>query len=358
MADDMNSLIVLVTDRPGRSAALADHLGHMADVHVVGTDESWNRGLKVAAVVSDLTLGRPQAARCLRAFKAWYGHRGVPLVCLLRSSDPATVAEARGFGAAASLPADARHAAVAEAVAQAANLGPPGPRLVRRSCRKAAEVLGDLFGTARDGRAPGMAAVEAGLAPVIEALEDGGLDRWLETVWSYDDATYQHCLLVTGYAAHFAQSLGFSRRDRQALVRAALVHDVGKAQIPLAILNKPGRLDPDEMAVMRTHAPIGYEILRSGGECDPVTLDAVRHHHEVLDGSGYPDGLAGGAIGDLVRMLTICDIYAALTERRPYKPPLSADEALRILAGMSGKLEPALLEAFGRAVLHPAQAAA
>ncbi|HEX8166068.1 MAG TPA: HD domain-containing phosphohydrolase [Beijerinckiaceae bacterium] len=355
----MDSFIVLITDRPGRSAALADHLARIADVQVVGTEERWSRGPGIAAVVSDLTLGRPPAVRCLQAFQSRYGQFQVPLVCLLRSPDPNTIAEARAFGAAAWLPADAPHAAVAEAVVQSANLADAaGKRLVHRSCRRAAEVLETLFQAAQDGTAPSMARVEAGLTPVIEALEDGGLERWLETVWAYDDATYQHCLLVTGYAASFAQFLGFARRDQQALVRAALVHDVGKAQIPLAILNKPGRLDADEMSVMRTHAAIGFDVLRRGGECDATTLDAVRHHHEMLDGSGYPDGLSGASISDTVRLLTICDIYAALTERRPYKAPLAADDALRILNGMSGKLEPALLEAFGLSVQHQTRQAA
>ncbi|WP_238183315.1 HD-GYP domain-containing protein, partial [Methylobacterium trifolii] len=129
---------------------------------------------------------------------------------------------------------------------------------------------------------------------------------------------------------------------------AALVHDVGKARIPLAILNKPGPLDAAEMAVMRTHAAVGHDILFASGMRDPVALPATRHHHEMLDGSGYPDRLSGDRIDDPIRLLTICDIYAALTERRPYRPAMPQAEALRVLRGMSAaaKLEPALVEAF------------
>lgn len=355
----MNRRIYLVTDRPGRSAGLAEELARIADVSVVRTEESWKGLATIAAVVSDLTLDRAQALKCLQAFHSRTAQHPVPLICVLRSSDPNTIATAKSFGAVAWLPADASHAAVADAVMQAAKLGGHAKqRLVHRSCEKAAAVLEGLFDSAQDGRAPSMTRVEAGLEPVLEALQDGGLERWLEAVWSYDDATFQHCLLVTGYAANFAQFLGFSRGDQQKLVRAALVHDVGKAQIPLAILNKPGRLTEEEMTVMRTHAPIGFELLKTGGECDPVTLDAVRHHHEALDGSGYPDGLTAGSITDTVRLLTICDIYAALSERRPYKPPLSTEDALRILNNMAGKLEPALLEAFGLSISFHGQRAA
>ena len=148
----------------------------------------------------------------------------------------------------------------------------------------------------------------------------------------------------------FAQSLGLSRADQLTMARAALVHDVGKARIPHAILNKPGKLDPDEMAVMRTHAVLGYDILRASGTCDPIALAVTRHHHEMLDGSGYPNGLSSEAVSDPIRLLTVCDIYAALIERRSYKASFSSDEAMRVLQNMVGKLDGALVQAFGIAV--------
>jgi putative nucleotidyltransferase with HDIG domain len=348
-----------VTDRPTRSTELAEFLRRVADVRVVGTEERWNAGPRPTAVVSDLTLTHPHCIRSLRRLRQAYGEGAVPLVCLLRSGDPSAHLEAKALGAKACLSADSHHELVADALVRVAFPGQEvADRIVSRSCSRAAEVLDSMFSTAQGGGAPSMAAVDRGVGPVLEAIKGGRLDRWLATVWAYDDATYQHCLLVTGYAASFAQFLGFSQRDRQALVRGALVHDVGKAKIPREILNKPGRLNDDEMAVMRTHAACGFDLLANGGECDAATLDAVRHHHEMLDGSGYPDGLRGDEIGDPVRLLTICDIYAALTERRPYKAPLPADEALRILAGMSGKLEPALLGAFAQSLQQVPRAAA
>ena len=223
-------------------------------------------------------------------------------------------------------------------------------RLIQASAERTGEILGALFRAAHEGLAPTMALVEPALDPVLDAMAAGGLSRWLDTVRGYDDGTYQHCLLVAGFAANFAQHLRFPRFDQRRVMRAALVHDVGKAKIPRAILNKPGQLDEDELEVMRTHATLGFQLLKDGGECDQATLDAVRHHHEMLDGSGYPDGLRGSEISDLVRLLTICDIYAALTERRPYKPPLPTDSKLRILAEMRDKLDPDLVPAFGDSV--------
>ncbi|GJD53612.1 hypothetical protein OPKNFCMD_6389 [Methylobacterium crusticola] len=343
--------LVLVTDRPDRSAAVGAALRAVGSCEVVGTDEAWTARGSLAGVVSDLTLSRPEAVQCLRALETRFKGRNLPVVCLLRNATPDSLRHAKTLGATVCLPAYAPPEAVAAALANQIDLAPSSPaRVVSQGVARAGEVLTSLMAEARSGQPVRMGTVEAGLAPILAAVQDGGLARWLDTVWTHDDATYQHCLLVAGLAAQFALHLGFKQGDQQRFVRAALVHDVGKARIPLAILNKPGRLDPDELTVMRTHAALGYDILREGGECDALTLTAVRHHHEMLDGSGYPDGLSGDAISDVVRLLTICDIYAALTERRPYKAPMAMPDAMAILAAMEGKLEARLVQSFGEAV--------
>lgn len=130
-----------------------------------------------------------------------------------------------------------------------------------------------------------------------------------------------------------------------------MFHDIGKAQIPLAVLDKPGRLDPRERAIVETHPTAGYDFLRDNEKISPEILDAVRHHHEYLDGSGYPDAISGEAINDIVRILTISDIFAALIEHRHYKPTMPRPEAYNILCGMTGKLEKALVIAFKQVAL-------
>jgi HD-GYP domain-containing protein (c-di-GMP phosphodiesterase class II) len=132
-----------------------------------------------------------------------------------------------------------------------------------------------------------------------------------------------------------------------------MFHDIGKAKIPLAVLDKPGRLDADERAVIETHPVIGYEVLKSQKGVSSEILDAVRHHHEYLDGSGYPDKLGASEIGDLVRMLTISDIFAALIEYRSYKPTMPRETAYEILSdmGAKGKLEAPLVKAFREVAL-------
>src|SRR6202043_2723208 len=120
-------------------------------------------------------------------------------------------------------------------------------------------------------------SVEAAARLVVETIAEAGIRRWLDVVWTHDDATYQHCLLVAGLAAAFALNLNFSINDRRVFTKAALVHDVGKAKITISILNKPGELSGDEMVIMRTHPKLGYDALYRQGDWDAETLDVVLH---------------------------------------------------------------------------------
>ena len=186
---------------------------------------------------------------------------------------------------------------------------------------------------------------------IADSIAEDGLSNWLTTVRRHHEGTYQHCLLVTGVAVDFGLSLGMAKADVERLYSAAMFHDIGKARIPLAVLDKPGRLDDRERALIETHPAAGYEILKGAAGISSEILDAVRHHHEYLDGSGYPDGLCAESIADIVRILTISDIFAALIEARPYKPSMPRESAYEILLDMKAKLERPLVEAFRHVAL-------
>jgi putative nucleotidyltransferase with HDIG domain len=186
---------------------------------------------------------------------------------------------------------------------------------------------------------------------IAESIAENGLSDWLTTVRRHHEGTYQHCLLVTGVAVDFGLHLGMAKGDIERLYSAAMFHDIGKARVPLAVLDKPGRLDPEERALIETHPAAGYEVLKSYAGITPEILDAVRHHHEYLDGSGYPDALCANSISDIVRILTISDIFAALVEHRTYKPTMPREDAYKILHGMNGKLEKPLVDAFREVAL-------
>lgn len=343
-------MIVVVSDRPDLSQPLVDAVRAVAECRVVGTEETWDRIGPLRGVIADITLSRPEAKRCLRLLTNRPARTRTPLICLTRSSGHTAFTEARNLGATLCLSALAEPRMVVGSLVR--EVWPDksvADLVITREAQRAGTLMTSLFASAQSG-AVDMSNVEQGVDPVLGAIQEGGLSRWLDEVWAHDDVTFQHCLLVSGVVAAFAQNLGLSGADKQLMTRAALVHDVGKSRIPHAILNKPGRLDDDERTVMQTHAPIGHEILSASGGCDPVTLAVTRHHHEMLDGSGYPDKLCSREISDPIRLLTICDIYAALIERRPYKAPMSSRDALAILSSMDGKLEAGLVQAFGRAV--------
>jgi len=214
-----------------------------------------------------------------------------------------------------------------------------------------AATFASMFSAIRAGKQIYLSDAERATSQIIDSISQKGLTAWLDDVRRYHEGTFQHCLLVTGVAVGFALDIGFASPDVKRLGMAATLHDIGKARIPLSILDKPDRLDPGEEEIMRRHPAIGHELLKDIAGISPEILDGVRHHHEYLDGSGYPDALTAPEISDLVRMLTISDIFAALIESRPYRPAMPRQNAYKILSGMNGKLERSLVKAFRNVAL-------
>ena len=222
---------------------------------------------------------------------------------------------------------------------------------VRSEIVDCARAFASMFSAINHDKSIDLSEAERATARVIAGIERDGLGPWLDDVRRYHEGTFQHCLLVTGIAVGFAIEIGFTDLDIKRLGMAATLHDIGKAKIPLSILDKPDRLTPDENEIMKRHPAIGHELLKDMPEVSGEILDGVRHHHEYLDGTGYPDGLQAGHISDLVRLLTISDIFAALIESRPYRPPMSRQDAYKILCDMEGKLEQPLVKAFRNVAL-------
>ncbi|MEO8757756.1 MAG: HD domain-containing phosphohydrolase [Devosia sp.] len=222
-----------------------------------------------------------------------------------------------------------------------------GSPTVGGSIASAADALLGTFEALTTGGALNLSGLSEASEEVAEAIAEAGFPEWLEAVRAHHQGTFQHCLIVTGVITTFAQSVGMSRADTAMLTRAGLLHDVGKAAISVEILDKPGRLTEREMELIRQHPGRGYDYLMTQRKVGADILSAVRSHHEYLNGSGYPDGLSGSQIGDIPRIMTVCDIYGALIERRSYKPPMPPDQAMAVLEEMAGagKIELALVRA-------------
>lgn len=146
-----------------------------------------------------------------------------------------------------------------------------------------------------------------------------------------DGSTAAHTWRVVLYTRALAERLGVDHATIQRLTLAAALHDVGKIDIPDGILMKPGRLTDDEFTVMRMHPLLGHERLLRMGEEDPVLLNLVRHHHERVDGTGYPDRLSGEAIPLGARFFSVVDTFDALTSVRPYRSDVGPEAAARAI---------------------------
>jgi len=147
----------------------------------------------------------------------------------------------------------------------------------------------------------------------------------------YDYYTHTHSLNVSIYSLCLGSELGLSQTKLNALGRSALLHDLGKSSIDHNIVNKTGILNHFEFDMMKKHPYLGYKIAMKLGITDKNILDGIRHHHEKLDGLGYPDGLKGEEITLFPRIIGVCDVFDALTTRRSYKMALSSYDAIYLM---------------------------
>jgi len=170
------------------------------------------------------------------------------------------------------------------------------------------------------------------LNKIVDSLEvsDNIIMTIANSIEAKDANTKGHIQRVTSYAVKMAQDFKLSIEEMESLKKASMLHDIGKIGIPDEILNKPGKLSKEEFEVMKNHAIFGSNILKPLNSFKQI-IDLVRHHHERLDGSGYPDGLKGDEISLSTRILTVIDIYDALVTERPYKKAFTPEEALAIL---------------------------
>lgn len=167
---------------------------------------------------------------------------------------------------------------------------------------------------------------------------------------SRDDYTYMHSVAVCALMIGLARQLGLSEDETREAGLAGLLHDIGKMQMPLDVLNKPGSLTDDEFRVMKTHPEHGFELLKESAKVPPNALDVALHHHEKFDGTGYPHRLAGEDISLFARMGAICDVYDAITSVRPYRNAWDPAGSLQRMAQWKGHFDPNVFQAFLRSV--------
>jgi putative nucleotidyltransferase with HDIG domain len=218
-------------------------------------------------------------------------------------------------------------------------------------CANAKAAVVSMFGDARMGQA--LQFEQAG--ELVEEISDSVLRHpnaliSLARLKNADEYTYMHSVAVCALMIALARQLGLN----EALVReaglAGLLHDIGKMAIPDAVLNKPGKLTDSEFATVRDHPVAGSQMLLESKQLSALVLDVCLHHHEKMDGSGYPHRLAGEQISLYARMGTVCDVYDAITSNRPYKAGWDPAESIRKMAEWKGHFDPEVFQAFVKTV--------
>jgi putative nucleotidyltransferase with HDIG domain len=337
--------LCVFADSAGKKMAIRRQLGGAFNLEFIER-EPFPAALESAHLLIDVDLRR---ASQLRELKEWLGRnptRGCVLFVTDKRAHNQTI-QAHALGATdvvhRPLEANSLIGRLANRVTDATDDDP-----IKRfpGVGAALETLHGLFSSALTGSLIDAAAIKTTGDVLVQHIEEHGLKSWIDTVRRHHNQTYQHCLLVTGVAIAFGQHLGFSQPDRNRLAIAGMLHDIGKARVPVDILEKPAPLTEHEMAVLRKHPELGLEALKASPELSQDMLDVVLHHHEYLDGSGYPHGLCGSEISDFVRVATICDVFGALLERRSYKPQIRGDVAYQMLLDMGTKLDQDLVRAF------------
>ncbi len=221
-------------------------------------------------------------------------------------------------------------------------------RLLKRSKQQ----MTGLFNEARLGKA----VDPAQCLPLVEEISaslarNGSALLGLARLKTKDEYTYMHSVAVCALMVALARQLGMAADQVREAGMAGLLHDIGKMAMPMEVLNKPGKLDDDEFAIMRSHPERGHAILLNAqSSVSEAVLDVCLHHHEKVDGTGYPHRLAGEQISLLARMGAICDVYDAITSNRPYKTAWDASGSLAKMAQWQGHFDTQLLHAFVRAV--------
>mgnify|MGYP000639095861 FL=1 len=186
---------------------------------------------------------------------------------------------------------------------------------------------------------------------VASVLKNANALLWLTQVKDQDRYTAEHSLRVGILAIAFGRFLGLNDDDLETLGLCGMLHDVGKIKIPDEILNKPARLSRVEFEIMKEHAELGKDILLEQKDVETLIIDTAHYHHERLDGKGYPDKLNAAYLHQYIRMISIVDVYDAITSARPYKDGSPAFDALKILFSERGKhFDCELVEAFIRMV--------
>ncbi len=218
-------------------------------------------------------------------------------------------------------------------------------------CNKGKAQVEKMFNEARLGKALDAESFQ----PLVQEISDSvirnpGAIVSLARLKTQDDYSYMHSVAVCALMVALGRELGMDEAECRSAGTAGLLHDVGKALMPLDILNKPGKLTDDEFTVMRSHPVRGHELLAEARGADPAAMDVCLHHHERMDGTGYPFKLPVDQLTRFARMGAICDVYDAITSNRPYKSGWDPADSIGKMASWKGHFDTTIFATFVKSV--------
>ena len=219
-------------------------------------------------------------------------------------------------------------------------------------CATSKEAVVSMFQEARMGNAIDHEAAGALVDEISSSvLRNPGALISLARLKTADDYTYMHSVAVCALMVALARQLDLDEPSTRAAGMAGLLHDLGKAVLPMEVLNKPGKLTDEEFRLVKSHPVEGHRMLVEGGAVGEIPLDVCLHHHEKVDGSGYPKGLKDVEISLYAKMGAVCDVYDAITSNRPYKAGWDPAESIRKMAEWSnGHFDARIFQAFAKSI--------
>jgi HD-GYP domain-containing protein (c-di-GMP phosphodiesterase class II) len=207
----------------------------------------------------------------------------------------------------------------------------------REVVARSTDLLEKLIADIRIGQSFEIERVEEIVEGMVESIvRNPDALMWVARLREQDISTYGHGLQVSVYLTAFGRHLGFPKAHLEILAQVGLLLDIGKIRLPKELLEKQGRLAPEEFDEVKAHVQHGLDILAQTPNLNPEVIEGIAQHHERMNGSGYPNGLVGDEIGVIGRMAGIVDCFAALTNHRPYAAAVSSYEALRNITSWGG----------------------
>jgi HD-GYP domain-containing protein (c-di-GMP phosphodiesterase class II) len=313
------------------------------------------------AVLVDNTAPPLGGFNCIRTLRSDWAFADVSVIFTSSADDDDLRAAAKECGADAFLAKPYRRSALIRSISQQVNKAVERkwetlPSLQRTALVGTMEVFNSISDVIEKGEPITYAKVTEACGPLVEAVGMREYKEILAGVRDHDNYSYAHSLGVATLLLLFGYTIGLKGAELPLLGTGGLLHDVGKMLIPYEVLNKPGSLTDEEFKVMKGHVPLTLQYL---GRCPDLPRNVsliAAHHHERLNGSGYPAGLKAGALNELARMAAIVDVFCALSERRVYRGPVDAEHALAIMTGeMGATLDQKLLILFREMLLDSAR---